>query len=129
MRDRSIAAKGRIVTALSLGLALLPAGPALLAQPEKPSGDSPAVFDAPGKPGVRMMAPIPDAVDGIPIPTPKPAVEARSPVTDSGKSTAAIANSGKPAASGTTANRTLLVQAFVTAGKNWNRARLLAAES
>src|SRR6185295_19226255 len=104
MRHRSIAAKGRIVTVLSLGLTLLPAGPALLAQPEKPSGDSPAVFDAPGMPGVRMMAPIPDAADAIPIPTPKPAVESRPPVTDSGKSTAAIANSGKPAAASTIAN-------------------------
>jgi soluble lytic murein transglycosylase len=64
-----------------------------------------AVFDAPGKPGVRMMAPIQDRV---PVPVAKPAIAST------------IANSGE---------HELLQQAFAATGRNWNRARLLAAQA
>ena len=114
-----MAAKGRIVAALSLGLALLPSTTSVLAQPESSSGDSPAVFDAPSQPGVRMMAPIPDKSDAIPIPTRKPAAPAKAAAKSAEKAASTPANT----------NHGLLAQAFATAGKNWNRARLLAAES
>jgi soluble lytic murein transglycosylase len=114
-----VAAKGRIVAALSLGLAILPSTTAVLAQPETSSADSLAVFDAPGTPGVRMMAPIPDKPNTIPTPVRKPSVPA--------KPASKVAE--KVASTPDNTNRGLLAQAFATAGKNWNRTRLLAAES
>ena len=127
---RSPAATGRIVTAiLTLGLAVVPPLSNVLAQsqdasppsaapevqpsaaPEaQPPADSSAVFDAPGMPGVRMMAPIPDK----PEPAPAPAR----------KQTSAAA----PAAKSEGSDRAALAQAFA-AGRNWDRARLLAAQA
>jgi soluble lytic murein transglycosylase len=90
-----------------------------------------AVFDAPGMPGVRMMAPIQDRVpapaavpnappgkpaarmvapiqDRVPVPVPKPAIDFAS------------TNAGEHA---------LLQQAFAATSRSWNRARLLAAQA
>ena len=70
----------------------------------QPPDASSAVFDAPGMPGVRMMAPIPDK--------PPPA------------STAAAAAAGTNAA-----DRAILKRAFEAASRDWNSARRLAAEA
>jgi soluble lytic murein transglycosylase len=96
-----------------------------------------AVFDAPGMPGVRMMAPIPDR-----LPAPdvgpaqpssvfdapgKPGVRMMAPIQDRVPMPVA-----KPAFSSGNANsgeRALLQQAFAAVGHDWNRARLLAAEA
>ena len=88
-------------------------GPADRIQTRDPkSQSSGAVFDAPNMPGVRMMAPIPDAQPA--------AVEALSP-----PSNAAVARS---AASGV---RRSLFDQTVAAAKNgeWTRARRLAGET
>jgi soluble lytic murein transglycosylase len=126
---RSPAAKGRIVTAvLTLGLAVAPASN-VLAQSEDLSqapaspkvqsvtpsetpqkGDEDAVFEAPGMPGVRMMAPNPDKPDSAPSPVRRPAITAA------------------PAPKAGSGDRSTLAQAFST-GHDWNRARLLAAQS
>jgi soluble lytic murein transglycosylase len=98
--------------------------------PEVTPAPPEAVFDAPGMPGVRMMAPIPDRApmpaavtnapgkpaarmvapiqDRVPVPVPKPAIDFAS------------TNLGEHA---------LLQQAFAATSRSWNRARLLAAQA
>jgi soluble lytic murein transglycosylase len=140
---RSPAATGRIVTAvLTLGLAVSPPASKVLAQSEEASppaaapetqaplatseappvspeaqpipegespGDSSAVFDAPGMPGVRMMAPIPDRLE-------PPASPTRGQIVTA------------PPARMDGSDRGVLSQALA-AGHDWNRARLIAAQS
>lgn len=133
---RSPAAAGRIVTAvLTLGLAITPPASKVLAQSEEPSlpaavpeqdalapveaqpipetespADSSAVFDAPGMPGVRMMAPIPDRPEPAPSPARRQPSVAAPPVRTDGS------------------DRGVLSQALA-AGHDWNRAQFIAAQS
>ena len=120
-RRSSPAATKRFLTAvLTLGLAALPliaparaksgsaAPPSASSSAQTPNGAS-AVFDAPGMPGVRMMAPIPDK------PAPAPASAAK--------------RKAAPARTATAADHAVLVQAFAAAGRDWNRARRLAAQA
>jgi soluble lytic murein transglycosylase len=93
--------------------AAAPADSNVAAQPQSaaptlpPQQNSSAVFDAPGMPGVRMMAPIPDK----PAPAPAPNTMAAAPqVTND-------------------SDHAILAQAFAAAGRDWNRARRLAAEA
>lgn len=118
-----LTAKGPIITALSLGLALLPTATGVLAKPEKPHTKSSAAVSAPNKNSGRAKASAPDDVDSIPIPVAKPSLQADAAPQPASK------DSGKTGSSETSTNRSLLTQAFATSGKNWNRARLLAAES
>jgi len=86
------------------------AAPAPILTDVQAPGDSSAVFDAPGMPGVRMMAPIPDRL------APSAATTAPAPRIT-------------PPHVLSAADRTALQQAFAAAGRDWNRARLLAAQA
>src|SRR5437868_31413 len=80
-----------------------------LAQPPAPEttpAAPDAVFDAPGMPGVRMMAPIQDTP---PMPVAKPARNSAS--------------------ASSVIDHAVLQQAFAATGRDWNRARLLAVQS
>jgi len=114
---RSPASKARIVTAvLTLGLGLVPPASGVSAQADDSAAsaglpeNSSAVFDAPGMPGVRMMAPIPDRLD----PPPDPAR----------KQTAAAT----PAAKLDGSDRALVQQAF-SGARDWSRLRTQAAQA
>ena len=102
---------------LTLALAALPVTSQVMAQ-DSGTPNSNAVFDAPGQPGVRMMSPIPDKPD-TPAPAAKPAP----------KQKAKPKASPPPKAVNARANGSKVNQAFAAAGGDWNRARLLAAES
>ena len=77
----------------------------------EPPANSSAVFDAPGMPGVRMMAPIPDKPEFAPPPA---RAQAAAPPA---------------AANPTGGDRATLAQALTASGHNWDRARSLAAQS
>jgi soluble lytic murein transglycosylase len=115
---RSPASKARLVTAiLTLGFGLVPPASTVLAQPDdsivdsSPS-DSGAVFDAPGMPGVRMMAPIPDKPDPVPAQPRKPAKSAAA--------ASVVRFDGS--------DRSLVQQAFSPA-RDWSRVRQLAGQA
>jgi len=117
---RSPASKARIVTAvLTLGLAVAPSASGVRAQPDDAAApatpetlpsDSSAVFDAPGMPGVRMMAPIPDKRDPAPAPRRKQTLAAAPPVNADGS------------------DRGVIRQAFAPV-RDWNILRTQAAQS
>ncbi len=159
LRLRARAARSRIIAgALMLGTACVLPAATVLAQTNSPPDDASsapaktgAVFDAPGMPGVRMMAPIPDKADPVPAPAAKKTAKAPAPkkkdaaakaVADSSSadakpvpdvipqpkpSRAADSAAAKPAAS--SSNRAQIAQAFSAMSRNWNRARMLAAEA
>ena len=96
-----------------------------------------AVFDAPGMPGVRMMAPIPDrlpAPEAVPAPPDAvfdapsmPGVRMMAPIQD--RVPMPVAKPAFPSGTANSGEYALLQQAFAAAGRDWNRARLLAAEA
>ena len=100
------------------------------AAPEVTPAQPDAVFDAPGMPGVRMMAPIPDRVptpDAVANAPAKPAARMAAPLPDQVPLPVA-----KPAIDSTATNlgeHALLQQAFAATSRSWNRARLLAAQA
>ncbi|HEY4264161.1 MAG TPA: hypothetical protein VGM72_02505, partial [Micropepsaceae bacterium] len=143
---RSPAATGRIVTAvLTLGLAIVPPASNVLAQSEEssvpaaapeaqtpfkaePSGDSSAVFDAPGMPGVRMMAPIPDRLEPA---SRSPGIVA-APATKTDGNDRVILSQAQAQQAQAQAQQTQAQQALaqaLAAGHDWGRARLLAAQT
>ena len=107
------------------------APPEAVAAPSEPAPNNGAVFDAPNMPGVRMMAPIPDALAPfLAAPrtttlTPTPASLAPPP-----PASAAAPASGKQAAAGQTPDRARLVQAFGAAKRgDWSQALRLADQA
>src|SRR5882672_3183504 len=111
--------------------------PAEVTAPAEPAPNNGAVFDAPNMPGVRMMAPIPDALapsaarpagDIAPRTTtltPTPASLVPPP-----PASAAAPSSAKQAAAGQTPDRARLVQAFTAAHRgDWNQALRLADQA
>ena len=119
------------------GVRMMAPIPDRVAAPEVTPVSPDAVFDAPGMPGVRMMAPIPDrepAREIVPVPPEavfdapgKPGARVMAPIPD--RVPVPVA---KPSIASTTAGsgeHALLQQAFAAMGRNWNNARLLAAQA
>jgi len=104
---------------LTLALAALPIASHVMAQ-DNGLPNSAAVFDVPGQPGVRMMAPIPDKPE-----TPSPRTAKASPK----QKPTAKRSAPAPKAATARSNGSKVTQAFAAVGGDWNRARLLAAES
>ncbi len=96
-----------------------------------------AVFDAPGMPGVRMMAPIPDRVPPPEVTPALPGAVFDAPSMPGARMMAPIQDRvpmpvAKPAFHSANVNpgeRALLQQAFAATARDWNSARLLAAEA
>jgi len=105
--------------------------------PEVAPAPPDAVFDAPGMPGVRMMAPIPDRVPPPEIVPPSPdavfdapgmpGVRMMTPIPD--RVPMPVAKPAFASANASQGGRALLQQAFAATGRDWNRARLLAAQA
>jgi soluble lytic murein transglycosylase len=89
---------------------------------ELPANSS-AVFDAPGMPGVRMMAPIPDKPEFVPAPA-SGRVQANAPASPPPTSPAPAQPTPASAS-----DRATVAQALAASGHSWDRARSLAAQS
>lgn len=115
------------------GASMMVPAPAPAPAPRNSNASPDAIMPVPGVPGVVMMAPFPDkppaaqtpaAAPGAPS---MPGVIMMSPIPD--KPPMPVA---RPAIASTLANaadRAFLSQAFAAASRDWNRARLLAAQA
>jgi soluble lytic murein transglycosylase len=88
------------------------------------------VFDAPGMPGVRMMAPIPDKPEFVPAPSRASGrAQANAPANPAPASLVPSLPAAPSPAPVTVIDRAALVQALAASAHNWDRARMLAAQS